>query len=119
MKHPEHDKLVAIAEGRQMERLFRVAGMADRWEPCSGTMALYIASCSPNSVRIAPGQPAPTKTGTVPLKDSDIWKFWWDKPEVPEGEDDSMEAEFVGACRRVIAEFCRVNGIKPPEKGGV
>jgi hypothetical protein len=42
------------------------------------------------------------------LTDAEIWKFWWNKPEVPEGEDDSMEAEFVASVRRVLA----AHGIK-------
>ena len=43
-----------------------------------------------------------------PLTDEEIWKFWWSRPEVPEGEDDSMEAEFVAAVRAVLA----AHGIK-------
>ena len=39
----------------------------------------------------------------VGLTDEEIWKFWWSRPEVPEGEDDSMEAEFVAAVRAVLA----------------
>lgn len=46
----------------------------------------------------------PIKTMT----DDEIWKFWWARPEVPEGEDDSMEAEFVAAVRAVLA----AHGIK-------
>ena len=38
-----------------------------------------------------------------PLTDEDIWKFWWARPEVSEGEDDSMEAQFVAAVRAVLA----------------
>ena len=38
-----------------------------------------------------------------PLTDEEIWKFWWSRPEVPEGEDDSMEEEFVAAVRAVLA----------------
>jgi hypothetical protein len=38
----------------------------------------------------------------VGLTDEEIWDFWWSRPEVPEGEDDSMEAEFVAAVRRVL-----------------
>lgn len=45
-------------------------------------------------------QPAPVQP--VALTDDEIWKFWWNKPEVPEGEDDSMEAQFVSACREAI-----------------
>ena len=44
----------------------------------------------------------------VGLTDEEIWKFWWSRPEVPEGEDDSMEAEFVAAVRAVLA----AHGIK-------
>ena len=43
-----------------------------------------------------------------PLTGDEIWKFWCSRPEVPEGEDDSMEAEFVAAVRRVLA----AHGIK-------
>ena len=43
-----------------------------------------------------------------PLTDEEIWKFWCSRPEVPEGEDDSMEAEFVAAVRAVLA----AHGIK-------
>jgi hypothetical protein len=43
-----------------------------------------------------------------PLTDGEIWEFWWNKPEVPEGEDDSMEAQFVTAVRAVLA----AHGIK-------
>ena len=42
------------------------------------------------------------------LTDEEIWKFWWSRPEVPEGEDDSMEEEFVAAVRAVLA----AHGIK-------
>ena len=44
--------------------------------------------------------PQPTQ---VKLKDDEIWKFWWARPEIPEGENDSMEAEFVTAVRAVLA----------------
>ena len=43
-----------------------------------------------------------------PLTDEEIWKFWWARPEVQDGEDDSMEAEFVAAVRAVLA----AHGIK-------
>ena len=42
-------------------------------------------------------------TQRKPLSDEEIWKFWWSRPEVPESEDDSMEAEFVAAVRAVLA----------------
>ena len=48
-----------------------------------------------------------------PLTDEEIWKFWWSRPEVQDGEDDSMEAEFVAAVRAVLA----AHGIK--EKNNV
>ena len=44
----------------------------------------------------------------VSLTDDEIWKFWCSRPEVSEGEDDSMEAEFVTAVRAVLA----AHGIK-------
>ena len=44
----------------------------------------------------------------VSLTDEEIWKFWWSRPEVLDGEDDGMEAEFVAAVRRVLA----AHGIK-------
>ena len=37
------------------------------------------------------------------LTDEELWKFWWNKPEVADGEDDSMEAEFVAAARAIEA----------------
>ena len=44
----------------------------------------------------------------VSLTDDEIWKFWCSRPEVSEGEDDSMEAEFVTSVRAVLA----AHGIK-------
>lgn len=43
-----------------------------------------------------------------PLMDEEIWKFWWARPAVPDGEDDSMEAQFVAAVRAIEA----AHGIK-------
>ena len=40
-----------------------------------------------------------------PLSDEEIWKFWWARTEVPEGEDDSMEAQFVAAVRAIEAGY--------------
>ena len=40
-----------------------------------------------------------------PLTDEEIWKFWWARPEILEGENDSMEAEFVAAVRAVLAAY--------------
>ncbi len=48
--------------------------------------------------------PAPTQPA---LSDDEIWQFWCNRPEVPEGEDDSLEAEFVAACKRAIEAHCR------------
>ena len=50
-------------------------------------------------------QPQPTQ---VKLTDDEIWKFWCLRPEIPEGENDSMEAEFVAVVRAVLA----AHGIK-------
>ena len=47
-------------------------------------------------------------TKLKPLSDEEIWKFWWARPEISEGENDSMEAEFVAAVRAVLA----AHGIK-------
>ena len=52
------------------------------------------------SIKEVLAQPQRTWVG---LTDEEIWKFWWSRPEVPEGEDDSMEAEFVAAVRAVLA----------------
>jgi len=52
--------------------------------------------------------PAPTQPA---LSDDEIWQFWCNRPEVPEGEDDSMEAEFVAACKRAVEAHCR-GGVK-------
>ena len=51
-----------------------------------------------------PPKSAPTQPA---LSDDEIWQFWCNRPEVPEGEDDSMEAEFVAACKRAIESHCR------------
>ena len=61
-----------------------------------------IQSSPPQGIYYTP--PAQRK----PMPDDEIWKFWWSRPEVPEGEDDSMEAEFVAAVRAVLA----AHGIK-------
>jgi len=47
-------------------------------------------------------KPAAPVQEPVVLTDDEIWKFWWNKPEAPEGEDASMEAQFVSACREAI-----------------
>jgi hypothetical protein len=62
-----------------------------------------------------PALPIGTKLYTTPpqrkpLTDEEIWKFWWNKPEVSEGEDDSMEAQFVAACRRAIEAAHGIKG---------
>jgi len=38
----------------------------------------------------------------LPLTDDEIWRAWITRPIVPDGEDDSMEAQFVAACRAAI-----------------
>lgn len=38
------------------------------------------------------------------LSDEEIWKFWWARPDVPDGEDDSMEAQFIAAARAIERE---------------
>ncbi len=53
------------------------------------------------------GYVAPQRTW-VKLTDEEIWKFWWARPEISEGKNDSMEAEFVAAVRAVLA----AHGIK-------
>ena len=53
-------------------------------------------------------KPLYTALQRKPLTSEEIWKFWWARPEVQEGEDDSMEAEFVAAVRAVLA----AHGIK-------
>ena len=55
----------------------------------------------------------PPQRTWVRLTDEEIWKFWWARPEIPEGENDSMEAEFVAAVRAVLA----VHGIKEKNNG--
>ena len=46
----------------------------------------------------------------VGLTDEEIWAFWWNKPEVLDGEDDSMEAQFVAAVRAIEAKLKEKNG---------
>ena len=43
------------------------------------------------------------------LTDEEIWRYWWDRPEVPDGEDDSMEAQFVSAVRAIEAKLKEKN----------
>lgn len=57
---------------------------------------------------VADNKLPPAQRTWVGLTDEEIWKFWWSRPEIQEGEDDSMEAEFVAAVRRVLAD----HGIK-------
>lgn len=47
----------------------------------------------------------PTVHPSMELSDAEIWKFWHSRPEVQEGEEDSMEAQFVAAVRGVIASI--------------
>ena len=64
-------------------------------EPVEDVVAYH--SDGTRTVRIAPKRP------WVGLTDEQIWKFWSSRPEVLDGEDDGMEAEFVAAVRRVLA----------------
>ena len=66
-----------------------------RQEPVEDVVAYH--SDGTRTVRIAPKRP------WVGLTDEQIWKFWSSRPEVLDGEDDGMEAEFVAAVRRVLA----------------
>ena len=58
---------------------------------------------NPRLKKIAPLYTIPPQPTQVKLTDDEIWKFWWARPEIPEGENDSMEAEFVTAVRAVLA----------------
>ena len=60
------------------------------------------SGCERENVR-----PTPQRT-QVKLTDDEIWNFWCLRPEIPEGENDSMEAEFVAVVRAVLA----AHGIK-------
>jgi hypothetical protein len=75
----------------------------DSTNPCIEGTPVYWAWAG---WQAALAQPAPVQP--VPLTDDEIWKFWWNKPEVPEGEDDSMEAQFIAAVRAIEA----AHGIK-------
>jgi hypothetical protein len=80
-----------IDDERTSEANIGIAGMGMKVEP---------ARNNPYHTT-PPAQPAPVQE-PVAMTDDEIWKFWWNKPEVPEGEDDSMEAQFVSACREAI-----------------
>ena len=60
---------------------------------------------NPRLKKIAPLYTIPPQPTQVKLTDDEIWKFWWARPEIPEGENDSMEAEFVAAVRAVLAAY--------------
>ena len=60
---------------------------------------------NPRLKKIAPLYTTPPQPTQVKLTDDEIWKFWWARPEIPEGENDSMEAEFVTAVRAVLAAY--------------
>lgn len=73
-----------------------------------GVMVWPIEDYDEASTYCADGED-PIKLYTAPqprqwqgLTDGEIWKFWWDRPEVPYGEDDSMEAQFVSAVRAIL-----------------
>ena len=53
--------------------------------------------------------PLYAKREWVGLTDKEIWAFWWSRPEVPDGEDDSMEAQFVAAARTIEAKLKELN----------
>jgi hypothetical protein len=53
--------------------------------------------------------PLYAKRGWVGLTDEEVWAFWWNRPEVPDGEDDSMEAQFVAAVRAIEAKLKELN----------
>jgi len=42
----------------------------------------------------------PTAAQRQPLTDDEIWKFWWSRPAVDDGD---MESQFVAAVRAVLA----------------
>ncbi len=44
-----------------------------------------------------------------PLTDDEIWKFWWSRPAVDDGD---MESQFVAAVRAVLAAH-GITGEKP------
>jgi hypothetical protein len=69
--------------------------------PLANDIAVWMANFAQEHTTPPAAQPAPVQE-PVGLTDDEIWKFWWDKPEVQEGEDDSMEAQFVSACRKAI-----------------
>ena len=71
--------------------------------PKSGTKAITAIKQARSAPYVASPRVQSAERGEpVALTDDEIWKFWWNKPEVPEGEDDSMEAQFVSACREAI-----------------
>ena len=106
LAQPEQEPVgtVAVNDWIEMER---AVGYRDGYEaalkqvtqpeqkPVEDVVAYH--SDGTRTVRIAPKRP------WVGLTDEQIWKFWSSRPEVLDGEDDGMEAEFVAAVRRVLA----------------
>jgi hypothetical protein len=76
---------------------------APQWEPFDELIGVLTQIDNMTAGLISPPQ-------RKPLTDEEIWKFWWNKPEVPEGEDDSMEAQFVAACLRAIEAAHGIKG---------
>ena len=61
------------------------------------TMLTPVVDMARDALRLYAEPSAP-----MALTDDEIWEFWCNRPAVPEGGDDSTEAEFVSACRRAI-----------------
>ena len=86
---------VCDCTGQQAITAIKEALAQPEQEPVEDVVAYH--SDGTRTVRIAPKRP------WVGLTDEQIWKFWSSRPEVLDGEDDGMEAEFVAAVRRVLA----------------
>lgn len=69
MNIPEHDKLAAIAEGRQMEVMDQSGWINARPDEA---LTIIGSAALAHLIRIAPEQPAPTNTVTVPLTDEQL-----------------------------------------------
>ena len=97
------DEALDLAQG-YLDRLIRGLNMDDTSEAVQVRDAIKQARSAPvqDVSLIDEGKTVAPAQEPVALTDDEIWKFWWNKPEVPEGEDDSMEAQFVSACREAI-----------------
>jgi len=107
----KHDH-VAMQNARQAITALREELAQPQQEPVATTAANHVAGeigyCKfhmalPSGTNLYTSPPA-----RKPLTDEEIWKFWWARPEVPEGENDSMETQFIAAVRAVEA----AHGIK-------